>query len=319
MNTLRITGIGLLAALSLGSCAPQGESSAPIVRTSPDGQPGLTSLELTARTDINITKGPGVGTRQSVANQRNAYLIQNGEVSTRTDLDGQLFADQQARRVYVSPQGRVQVRLMNGQADTTIREDQLKAAGETLRQSAQGLLSLTDAKAPFKRMSAEQFSTLARQQSFDATGTTPNVYTRTQVMGDSKVTTRLTFDAAIGAVSATESVRTSPTQEVSASTAITYATPSGTDLMIPASITTETTSTLKGDLAKAPVELPVSDQKLKTNAPIVGPDEFVATQFTSAPGEGLTDINTQVVTSTTTFSEIKMNRLSATDFQEGLK
>lgn len=310
----RLTALTVMTAGLLASCGQSTQTDTPVVRVTPGTGDTVTSFQVQLNSTTRVLKGPGQGHEaSSPTGLRLAYLFDQGHLRVRADLPGTSFPDGEARVLLMDPSGRSAQVLLRGTLapDRTIDPDLVRTLGQNVAGQTAGLFDLMDPAHPFRKLSTDQFLVLARKAAFDVTSTsgTQVILTRNLTQGSTQTRLKLTFDETVGAVTQTDSVTVTPDVQYSASSAIAYADVQGlTQTAVPYEITTRMTSTLIGDEAQAPIHLPVADEHLAGQAaPTLKEGEYVAQSFTAVPGEGVTDINTSELTSSTTFEDIAVN------------
>jgi hypothetical protein len=82
-----------------------------------------------------------------------------------------------------------------------------------------------------------------------------------------------------------------------------------TQTVIPYEIRTDVT--VAGNQHLAPVDLPENAVKVTGDQrPALKPGEYIAAEFTSAPGEGLVDVNTMKVNQVVQYEDIQVNTVT---------
>jgi hypothetical protein len=317
----RTLSLAALTATLLASCGSNNQAttanSVPLVRAAPGTGDTVTSFQVELATTTNIVSGPGQGhTTSSPEGLRLAYLFDKGNMQVRADVPGSAFPDKQDRIMLIDQQTKTARILLKSTlaADKTYDAATLSQLGQNLAGAVAGTFDLMDKAHPYRTLSADQFLVLARKAAFDVTSEDSKqvILTRTLTSGTTETRLQLTFDAAVGAITKTESKTVTPEAKYGSVNTIQYTDVKGmANTKVPYKIDSRLTGELVGKLARPPIHLPVAAVRLPDKTkPVLKKGQYIAQHFTAVPGEGVTDINKRVSTSTSTFTGLAVNTVN---------
>ena len=288
------------------------------VKVWPSAVASVHSLGFDLDVNLKVEQGSAGGTVMQVPRGlRVNYFFDEGRVRLRVDVPGHEFQDGQARVVtYDARSGAVHVLLASTlQPDPDISPEDQQEMGRSLTALTGDLWQLIDPARPFARQTTAQFVERAQRLGYSVVPGQPGgltVVERVVTVEGTAETSRLTFNPQVGAITSGTTQTISPQQTVTSTSLIRYAQvtdSAGQELVIPVGLSSRTTSTLTGDAAEQPIELPVADLQLPpgTQQPVVRPGEFVVQSFSAPNGQGLLDVNTTVVFSDVTYAQVDVN------------
>ncbi len=304
--------VGIAALLVATGCAGRNAAARPVVRVHSSRSGGVETLSYTMR--VNITDQIN-GDTANVPDVRVAFRFKNGTVVSRVDIPGSYFPDGQAR-ILLTDQSRRRsaVLLRHGlRPDPALDSDSLSR----VLFATSFNLGLLETSKPFERLTVSDFSSRMRGLAFDVAQSGENRVIATRTIADAQGGARkftLMFDDSAGAVvEATEEGNLQGINYKSESQ-VSYTSKTlddGSELVIPYEVNTTVSGSLQGDEALPTVEMPTADTVLAEGEELqLAEDEYVANEFTAAPGEGSVDPNVQIQSTQVRMEDIQINQES---------
>ena len=178
-------------------------------------------------------------------------------------------------------------------------------------------MRMLDPKNPFRKMTAERFQAFARAAAFDVSKDSGKRFVARANLNAGKFphSVAMYFDPEIGAVTQIEDTVITPEMTQTSVSEIKFATVTGdAQTVIPYEIRTDVT--VAGNQNLAPVELPENAVEIPNGQqPALKPGEYIAAEFTSAPGQGLVDVNTMKVNQVVQYEDIQAGLTHMDDFE----
>jgi hypothetical protein len=295
-----------LMAITLLGCNTKDRAPVPVVRAQP-GDTQLSSLQFSMQVKSSFASSQaGMGLAADPPKVRVGYWFDAGGTLARYDLPAQMFPDGQARILLTNQQ---QTRLLLAdtlRADKSLPDVLIDQLGSQL---AAGFLD----RAFLKKQTMDGFVAQSRTAAFDLVSRTSQqaIVERQEPSQQGQRRIRLTFDAAVGAVTHSEVVSVSTANTMKAISEIKYVQVQGLeDTTVPYEIKTTLNSQLT-DNKLAAVELPTARQTLEPGTALqLGPGQTVVGEFTSPPGQGSLDPNKLTLEQTVTYQDIQVNAAS---------
>jgi hypothetical protein len=324
MKTLPIAAT-ITVGLALSACGQSnGTTPPPVVRATPAANGGIETMQFSMRiaADMSGKSKAGMGLAGNTpSGLRISYLFEKDNLKARYDIPSKMFPDNQARILLVDQKSRSARLLLdsNLQPDLSMPEASLSEMAKMVTDPSN--MGFLDLQHPFKRMTADRFTVLARQAAFDVTSKTPRqlIALRKSDLNGAKQLTKLFFDTEVGAVTQSETSAVADNAKYTSSTTLSYVEVEGVEnTVIPYKVNTAVKTELIGDTKLEPVVQGEVSEHLEPNEKLVlKPGEVIVNEYNSSSQDGTVDPNKTEMAQTVEYGDIKVNEVNPDFFTVG--